>query len=141
MLKKIQAFTIMEVIIVVVLFGIIAGFGVPNYIRAMSKSEERTLITNLITIRAATDVYIVNTRTANVPNMGNVQTINDTLGISIVASNITYACVAATNTCRVTHPNGYSIHFHRNGAHNSDGSLHCNSANCPNCPDTPGDCG
>jgi prepilin-type N-terminal cleavage/methylation domain-containing protein len=52
-----KAFTLMELMVVVVIVGIIAAFAIPNYTKANNKAEERQLITNLRAIISAEEVY------------------------------------------------------------------------------------
>jgi len=142
MLKGIKSFTLMEITIVVVLIGILIGFAIPNYGKAISKADERHGITNLIATRSAVKFYLANTGDATIQAWGNAAAINTALGINILDSKMAYVCAAANNTCSTTHPDGWTLQFHLTGAHNTDGSIHCVAANCPSCPQGgAGDCG
>ena len=47
-----KAFTLLELIVVVVIIGVIAGFAIPGYQKAIEKGEERTAIIKLKGIMA-----------------------------------------------------------------------------------------
>jgi len=54
---KEQSFTLMELIIVVVIIGIIAGFAIPGYQKAMAKQKARRLILTARLIDGAQEIY------------------------------------------------------------------------------------
>lgn len=89
MREKPQGFTIMELLIVVILIGIIAAFAIPNYDRAIRKAHERDMEIQLMALHAASTIYRANMGTywdTAGANEGNLATINDTLGINIIAN-------------------------------------------------------
>ncbi len=87
-----RSFTLMELIIVVVIIGVIAGFAVPNFTKTMRKSSERNAVVNLIAEQGASRIYKakrgVYWNTGGV--VKNLADINSTLGIAIVPNNIIY---------------------------------------------------
>ena len=133
-LKKIKSFTLLEVLIVIVIVGILAGFALPKFGRAFAKLDERSAIANLIATRTAGRMYLANTLTTVIPNWGNIAAINTALGLSIMDAKMTYACTAAANGCSATHPSGWILEYHFIGAHSDNGSIHCTDASCPSCP-------
>lgn len=51
------AFTLTELMIVVVIFGIIAAFAIPNYNRAKQIAIEKSMVANIKVLRNALDLY------------------------------------------------------------------------------------
>ena len=55
--KNKRAFTIMEIVIVVILIGIIAAFALPNYNKSIRKSHERDAVLQLQALHAANLIF------------------------------------------------------------------------------------
>jgi len=55
--RLIEGFTLIEIMIVVVLIAVIAGFGIPTFDKMVRKSHERTTIMELISLHTANQVY------------------------------------------------------------------------------------
>lgn len=132
-----RAFTIMELLIVVIIVGIIAGFAIPGYQKALRKSEERVAIIKLRSMSAGMKIY--KAKHGNYPafDMTNLASINQNLGLSVVADTMTYQCIQAdgsgdTNVCRASSPYGWSLHWHESGGD----IIHCvtYTPSCPSCP-------
>lgn len=139
MIKKIRAFTLTEIIMVIIIISIITAFMVPNYFKTILKADERNMIANLMAMRAAVELYTTGGGTVGTWN--SLSTINNNLATSIIDPKATYACQnapGATNQCTATHPRGWAIQFHDE---HSDGLLHCSAGTCPSCPAQPGNCG
>ena len=98
---KIKGFTMMELMVVIVIIGIIAGFALPQYQRAIRKSIERDAVAQLSALwasnsmyRAVNDVYWpgVNQTAAQINlglNINLIQQANCTYTYTRL-SNITY---------------------------------------------------
>ncbi len=141
MRDKIKAFSLTEITIVAVIIGVIAAFGMPNYGKAIDKADERNMIVNLKTLRAAVDFYIANGDALGA--WATTAAVNNGLGLSIIDTKATYRCgigfgLPETNGCTAIHPGGWAIQFHDE---HSNRRIHCTTANCPSCPAQPGDCG
>jgi prepilin-type N-terminal cleavage/methylation domain-containing protein len=139
MKMKIGAFTLTELLAVVVIIAIIIAFGYPNFTKAVTKADERNMIANLVTLRAAINFYVENGGT--VGSWNNLTTINTNLALSILDRKATYACQNSggiTNGCTATHPEGWALQFHEE---HSGGGVHCSAGTCPSCPAQPGSCG
>ncbi|HQP10451.1 MAG TPA: prepilin-type N-terminal cleavage/methylation domain-containing protein [Candidatus Omnitrophota bacterium] len=144
--SKTKAFTLMEVMIVIVIISIIAAFGFPNYNKAVTKADEHNMIANLATMRSTLNFYLENG--GAFVSWGNLTAINTNLGLSILdKQTVTYSCCAScnapdgdamTNGCVATHPKGWSLRFHEE---HSSGGVHCADGTCPTCPAAPGRCG
>ena len=93
-----RSFTMVELIVVMVIIGFIAGFSIPGFMKTINRSRARDAILNLNVIHAANVLYRV--RTGNNINAANVGVINGTLGLNILANGSTYVC--NTVTCVAT---------------------------------------
>lgn len=144
--KNIRSFTLIEIIIVIVLIGILTAFALPYYGKASAKSDERMAITFLMGLRSEVIIYLTNSGVATIPVCTTKLQFKNNLGVSILASKMTYGCWGVsggdTNICSATHPMGWVLEFHLNGPHNTDGSIHCTDTTCPSCPEGgSGNCG
>lgn len=52
-----KGFTLVEILIVVFLVGIIAGFGLPNYTKAVSRAKKRNAINNMRMLHSSLMIY------------------------------------------------------------------------------------
>ncbi len=97
-----KAFTIVELMIVVVIISIMASFGVPNFAKTINRAKAKDAINNLNIIHAANILYRSRAG-ANLSTAANLGAINTALTLNISANGSTYACDAA-NTCVATGP-------------------------------------
>lgn len=79
---KHHGFTLMEMIVVVVIIGIIAGFAIPNYNKVIYRSRYRNARLNLITIHSGLQIYKAKHGTS-APGAQPLSAINNTLGLAI----------------------------------------------------------
>jgi len=81
-------FTLLELMVVVIIIGIIAGFAIPNYNKSMQKAHERDILTQLTSIHAANLLY--RSYDGKYWNTGgvdkNMAEINSALSINIIAN-------------------------------------------------------
>lgn len=80
------AFTLMELLIVVVLVGILAGFGSASYQKMLYKSYERDIIVQLRAIQAASEIYRAQNGSYWV-GAGDHTVFNPALRINVVPSS------------------------------------------------------
>ena len=135
-----RSFTLLELILVVILIGVMAGYSIPSYQKAIEKNEERVALAKLETIVAGMKIY--NAKHSGYPNvdMPNVTAINQTLGLNIVADGMTYTCYQQVggdqNVCTAWHPSpsDWRIHWHTNNS--GANTIHCSLVGpaCPSCP-------
>jgi len=96
-----KAFTLMELIIVIVLIGIMAAFAIPNYAKSVRKSHERDAISQLITLHATNIIYKSQTGEylqGTALALNGSPSINEDLGTTIIANGMTYSYTSsATN--------------------------------------------
>ena len=89
-----QSFTLMELIIVVVIIGIIAGFAIPSYQKAMVRQQVKRLTLTANLIAGAQEIY--KARNGRYwcdfnPSCLDLNNINASLGIQIIPeSGVTY---------------------------------------------------
>lgn len=109
-IKK-RAFTVMELMTVVVIVGVIAAFAIPKLTLTMNRSHEQDAVTQLTAIHAANKLYRAQNGAYWPPN-GTSYTLaqlNTALGLSTMANGLTYTCTGSngtTFTCRTTSPSG-----------------------------------
>jgi len=92
--SKQKAFTLMELIVVIVILSIIAGFAVTSYQKSILKSIEQSAKMNLMTLEAALVIY--NAQAGEYWSVGcdfgvsDVDTINAGLDIKMLEGKLTY---------------------------------------------------
>jgi prepilin-type N-terminal cleavage/methylation domain-containing protein len=96
-LRTPRAFTLMEMLTAMVIVGVIAAFGVPNYSKSVDTALSREMINNLRIIKTAQEVY--KNGNANLYYMqgvagpANAAQINTNLGLNLIEQRgITYTC-------------------------------------------------
>ena len=88
-----NAFTLIELMIVVVIIGIIASFTIPNYAKSIERAHLKDAVTQLITIHSANQIYRAQNGVFWPPTNGqNLNAINTNLGLGIIANSMTYTC-------------------------------------------------
>ncbi|MBI3617973.1 MAG: prepilin-type N-terminal cleavage/methylation domain-containing protein [Candidatus Omnitrophica bacterium] len=104
-----QSFTLMELMIVVVIIGVIAGFAIPSYQKAMARQKVKRLILTANLIAGAQEIYKARNgrywcdflTSCGVFNP-DVSDINMGLGVSIIPEDgtgyVTYAAPGSENT-------------------------------------------
>ncbi len=105
-LQKLRAFTLMEVLIVIILIGIMAVFGIPQYTKSLSRSKERDTIIQLYAIHAANAVYKANTGSYITGTFTGIATINNDLKLNVLDNGMTYSYNGTANAFTITaqHP-------------------------------------
>ena len=91
-----RAFTLAEILIVIVIIGILASIALPNYYKTIERSHLRDAENNLMAIHAANRIFF--TETGDYwPNGGPfyLTDINNNLRLSIVANGFTYFCLGS----------------------------------------------
>ena len=95
MIEKKEAFTLMELMIVIILIGIVVGLGLPNYMKSLKKAYERDIIMQFTYLHGALEIYHTKKGRYPITSVGDLAEINQALGTNIVPSGgIVYAYVA-----------------------------------------------
>ena len=107
--RKAEAFTIIELIIVVTLIGVMAAFVIPNYNKAIAKAYRKDATVNLQAIYAAQKIYY-NTNGSYYTG-ADVGSINSQLGLGIMPTgSTTYSCSGgAAFTCTASLSDGTTL--------------------------------
>ncbi len=92
LLKK--AFTMMEVMVVVIILSVMASFAIPNFTRTIERTHRDDATNQLIAINSANRIYRARNGRFWPPdtNTYNLALINTNLGLNIIASGMTYTC-------------------------------------------------
>ena len=95
--KNRKAFTLLEIMVVIIIIGAIAGFAIPNYTKTIERAHLRDAIMQLEAIHAANNLY--RSRTGSywpVPVADfDLASINDNLGVNIIGNGMDYFCRGA----------------------------------------------
>ena len=147
----------MELLVVVIIVGTITAFAVPNYAKAVQRSEERRILNELYTLHAALVTYKAKHGvypTADIAETNPAATtydhanFNSILGVNMTPSpnKFEYLVVSGADKNKVTifSQYGWGIHFHSNISPScTSPAMHCTGwcknggtspANCPPCP-------
>jgi prepilin-type N-terminal cleavage/methylation domain-containing protein len=82
-----KAFTLLEMIVVVVLVSIIAAFAIPSYMSGSLKIREREMAGQLMIMHAAAHLYRAQVRQFPARIGGDIDYINQTFGLNITEAN------------------------------------------------------
>jgi len=129
-----NAFTLIELMIVVVIMAIIAGFGIPNFNRSREWVVEKDGAYNLGIISSAMEMFRVrnNGNYALGGTLDNVGEINTTLDLGIIEQRIVYSCTGAGAAFICTaNPDEYA--WNLNVRDEDDGNPRCSAGTCPRC--------
>lgn len=105
------AFTIMELMVVIVIIGVLAAIALPNYTRTIERSRLQDATTQLTTVHAAEQVYAARSGGTYWPSDGaahGVAEINTTLGVNLIENGMAFSCTGdgTTFSCTGTRSGG-----------------------------------
>ena len=129
---KTKAFTLVELMIVVVIISIIAAFGIPNFTKTVNRAKARDAMYNLNMIHASNMLYRSRAG-ANLGTAANLAAVNTALGLNINANGSTYACSSGT-TCVATGPGSVFVATVTLGQPLDNSNPSCPSATYASCP-------
>lgn len=99
-----KAFTMIELVLVMIIVSIMAGFGLPSYSKMVTRSYSRDAMNNLTIMHAAQALY--NSRVGGYSTAAGLTAINAQLSLNVLATGgTTYTCNSGT-TCVATTPGG-----------------------------------
>jgi len=127
-----KSFSVLEIITVVVIIGIIAGFAIPNFNTAIEKGRYRNARLNVIAIHSALKIYHAKNGTY-LPVAATLTDVNTNLEINVTDNEFTYAYVADTDTFTITATRNdldYAVSADQNTVSSANPS--CSGADCPN---------
>lgn len=100
-----NGFTLMELMVVVTIAGIVAGFGIPNYTKTLDRAAGQDAFNNLKVIAAAQQAYWGTNGEYYPSTVGtvNLPLINSNLYIHIInQQGIVYECGTVVGECTAT---------------------------------------
>ncbi len=122
--KRIQSFTMIEVMIVLVIIGIVSAFAIPNYTKMVKRDLNNRARQDMLLIYDAAQQFLLRTGVAKFPfvrgsvacplpgvggcTMDDLSMINSILNIGLVSSETTYVCyywnISGDAFCTATWP-------------------------------------
>ena len=96
-----KAFTIIELMVVIVIIGILAVIALPKFKLTVDRAIESDAINKLMTIHAANKIYFAQTGGYFAGNL-DVNGINSSLAINIIPDNMTYSYTGNANNYTAT---------------------------------------
>lgn len=98
-----SAFTLVEVMIVIIIMGVMAGLAIPQYTRSVTISKERRALNNLYLIHNANITYQRHNGNYWPPSGSeDLAAINTNLAINILADGDTYTCIFVASSYQCT---------------------------------------
>ncbi|MBF0619154.1 MAG: type II secretion system protein [Candidatus Omnitrophica bacterium] len=129
-----NAFTMVEILIVVIILGLVAAFGIPSYTKAISRQKARQAIANLRAVSAANNYYYNRYGTSKIVS-GSTLAVSDidaafklNLGYD---TSTTYTCSdimrgSKEEYCTAKNPgDNYTLNLWKNG------EVRCTGVACP----------
>ena len=137
--RKKYAFTLTELLIVVIIISVMAAFTIPNYSRSIERSHRRDAETQLTTIWSANQVYRAQYGSYWPPNNNggpgyDITAINSNLGLGIIPNGMTYNCTsvaANTFTCTAVRQPASSFTITVTQAQIGGSNPACTAGTCP----------
>jgi len=105
---KERSFTLLEILIVIVIVGILAGIGMASYTGVKEKTLGKEAIANLKLIASAEDLRRMETGSYYISS--NLQNINNNLKLSLSATNWVYAISGTAATFSATARRGACVY-------------------------------
>lgn len=96
-IRKSQAFTLVEIMIVVVIIGLLAGMAIPAFKKVRSNAQDKGVTSNLRLLAAAADQYYLETGNTTV-NSSDLVGTNPTQKVIQTVANETYSAVLTKDT-------------------------------------------
>ena len=107
--QKEKAFTLTDVMIVVVIIGLIMSFGISNYYKSQERAFLKNAISQLEILKRAQELYFTKYDTYYSPSAScatvDLDKINEGLNIYLIENGFSYACdcgVVNSFECRAT---------------------------------------
>ena len=91
-----RAFTLLELLVVLIIVGIMAGIAIPNYVKTSERAKDREAQTSLSLIQAAERMYRL--RNTAYYSSTSITAINDNLHLSLASQSWNYTIPSASVT-------------------------------------------
>ena len=126
-----KAFTLMEVMVVIILLTVVASFAIPNYADSVNRTRVRDAVSQLSVLNAANAVYNAQAN-AFYPGTGlTIDSINSGLNINLIANSLTYSYTRSSTTAyTATAAYGSTFTVQVNQAAISSTNPCCSAGNC-----------
>ena len=115
-----------ELVVVMTIIAIMAGFGIPSFTKAINRARARDAILNLNVIHASNVVY--RARAGADLTAADAAAINTALGLNIIPNSAAYVCNGTVCTATGT---GFVVTATLASALSSGINPACAGANCP----------
>jgi len=131
-----SAFTLIEIMVVVVLLGILLGFSIPNFAKSMRKAHEKDAISQLSILHAANHLYLAQ-EDEYLDSQANLNDVNDALKIHIMQNEMIYeydrnTAQEFTATAEWTGAGGdFTVKIDQNPVDVDNGNPCCSDGDCP----------
>src|SRR3989338_2558675 len=102
-MKNNHAFTLTEILVVVVLLGVIAAFAIPNYAKSQRTAMEADAVRQLKIIYAANQIYFSkqNYYYSGCDVDTSIDDLNNGLGINLIENDLVYTYCQTSSTVYV----------------------------------------
>ncbi len=135
-----KSFTLTELLVVIIILGVVAGFSLPQYQKMIDRNYEKQGINSLQMIYAAEQAYEAehNEVWPTDSSIHYIDDINANLHLNIMEEGFTYNCLSTSTTefkCYATHTGRRNFTLRIN----ESGHICCNGTTCPTascCSDT-----
>ncbi|MBF0531617.1 MAG: prepilin-type N-terminal cleavage/methylation domain-containing protein [Candidatus Omnitrophica bacterium] len=131
-----RGFTLTEVLVVIILIGMIIAFGIPSFVKTINRTDEKQAISHLKMIWEALQLHRAKSGTYQVGDLGDLNAINNALGLYLVPAKITFQCSSVgvdQETCRAN-GTGWSLIMDTQNVALGSGAIYCLAAGtCPTC--------
>lgn len=128
-----RAYTLMEVMIVIVLLVIMASFAIPNYVDSVNRTRVRDAVSQLTVLNAADAVYKSQANAYLAGTGLTIDQINTGLNINLIANDLTYSYTRSSTTAyTATATFGSSFTVRVNEAAISSTNPCCSAGTCYN---------
>ena len=99
-----KAFTLVELMIVLIIMSILASWGIPQYTRTVARAKARNAMNNLVMLHSANLLYQARNGGANFDctamaggcSITNIDDMNGANSLNIISGGVTYVCNGAT---------------------------------------------
>ncbi len=134
-----SAFTLTEIMVVIIIMSVIASFAIPQYRKTITRAYEREGLQNLTMIHASEKTYRAEHGEVWPTDAGakGVNDINTNLNLNIIEDGMTYSCSSSSTTdftCTAAREGGgFTLRVNQNDLGSSNPC--CSDGDCPTAND------